>query len=172
MNNDFLAWREQHCPSLAARDAMLLYVRYLNSESKVHFDEQMEQWKAYMRSKISPEQKKKLEGLRARNDELNASISELNALHGTLMQAIVLTPQNTSQNILSLQVAPTPQNIPPPPEQSPPQIHSAPPPLEQTPSLNITPPSGEQMTDPPVADRAASPEVIDANKLTMQQIKP
>ncbi len=109
----------------------------------------------------------------ARNDGLKASISELYDLHGTLMQAVVITPQNTSQNILSLQVVPNPQNIPPPPEQSSPQNHSALPSLEQPLSLNIPPPSGEQMTDPTVAEQpyvlGSSPETIDANKLTMQK---
>ncbi len=116
-----------------------------------------------------------MEGLRDRNDELDASISEHKALYETMKQAVVLTPQNTPQNILSLQVVPNSQNISPPPEQSPPQIHSAPTSLEQPPSLNmnIPPPSGEQRTDPPVAEKpyvlGSSPETIDANKLTMQQ---
>jgi hypothetical protein len=147
-DNDFLAWQGEHCPRLGTRDAMVLYVRYLNSQSKNLFDEQMEQWKTYMRSRLPPEQKKELKGLRARNDELKASISEHKALHETLMKTITLTPQNTPQNILSLQVVPNSQNISPRPEQSPSQIHSAPHPLEQPPSLNISPPSGEQMTDP------------------------
>ncbi len=79
-------------------------------------------------------------------------------MNETLCQDVVLTPLNNSQN------------IPPPLEQSPPQINSAPPPIEQPPLLNIPPPSGEQMmTDPPVTHRASSPEIIDANKLTTQQ---
>jgi hypothetical protein len=109
----------------------------------------------------------------ANRDELKVAVSEQKALNETLGQTIVLTPQNTSQNILFLQVAPNPQNIPPPSEQSSPQNHSAPPSLEQHRSLNIPPPSGEQMTDPPVAEQpyvlGSSPETIDANKLTMQQ---
>jgi hypothetical protein len=40
-NSDFLAWREQHCPSLAARDAMLMYMRYLNGEDKIRFEQEM-----------------------------------------------------------------------------------------------------------------------------------
>jgi hypothetical protein len=40
-NGDFLAWREQHCPSLAARDAMLMYVRYLNGEEKIRFEQEI-----------------------------------------------------------------------------------------------------------------------------------
>jgi hypothetical protein len=136
---------------------MLMYVRrdtsMLNGQNKIRFDQEMEQWKASMRSRLSPEQKKELEGLRVRNDELNASISEHKALHETLIQAVVLTPQNTSQSTLSLQVVPNSQNISLPPEQSPPQNHSAPPSLEQPPSLNIPPPSGEQTTDPPVAEQ-------------------
>jgi hypothetical protein len=93
---------------------MLLYVRYLNSEGKNLFDAQMEQWKAYMRSRLPPEQRKELEGLRDRNDELDASISEHKALYETMKQAVVLTPQNTPQNILSLQVVPSSHNISPP----------------------------------------------------------
>ena len=117
----------------------------------------MEQWKSYMRSRLLPEQRKELEDLKARNAELDATISEHKALYEAKTQAIVLSPPNNSQNIS------------PPPEQSSPQIHSAPPPLEQSPSLNIPQPNGEQMTDPPGAHRAASPETVDANKLTMQQ---
>jgi hypothetical protein len=104
----------------------------------------------------------------ASRDELKAVVSERKALNETLRQAIVLTPQNTPQNILSLQIVPNSQNISPPPEQSSPQNNSAPPPLEQSPSRNIPPPSG-LMTDPARAERAASPVVLDANNLTMQQ---
>jgi hypothetical protein len=166
-DSDFLSWREQHFPSLATRDAMLLHVRDLNGQNKIRFQQEMEQWKTYMRSRLPPQQKKELEGLMTRNDGLTAWISELNALHGTLlMQAVVLTPQNTSQNILSLQVASTPQNIPPPPEQSSPQNHSAPPSLEQPLSLNVPPPSGKQMTDPPVAEQ---PYVLGSLRRTSSQ---
>ncbi len=172
-DTDFLAWRELHCRRLAKQDAMLLHTRDLNGQNKIRLEQEMEQWKTYMRSRLSPEQKKELEGLRARNDELDDSISEHKALYETRKQAAVLAPQNTPHNILSFQVVPNPQNIPPPPEQSSPHNHSAPPPLEQPPSLNIPPPSGEQMTNPPASEQpyvlGSSPETIDANKLTMQQ---
>jgi hypothetical protein len=171
-DSDFLAWQGVHCPRLGTRDAMLLYVKDLNGQNKIRFEQEMEQWKTYMRSKLPPHQRKHLEDLMANRDALQASVTELKAVSETLGQAIVLTPQNTTQNILSLQVVPNPQNIPPP-EQSSPQNHSAPPSLEQPLSLNIPPPSGEQMTDPPVAEQqyvlGSSPEIIDANKLTMQQ---
>jgi hypothetical protein len=116
---------------------MLMYVRYLNGEDKIRHEQEMEQWKSYMRSRLSPGQKKELDGLRARNDELDASISEHKVLYEARNQAIILSPQND------------PQNIPPPLEQSHPQINSAPPPLEQPPFLDIPPPIDEQMTDPP-----------------------
>jgi hypothetical protein len=153
----FLAWREQHFPRLAKRDAMLLHIRDLNGQNKIRHEQEMEQWKSYMRSRLLPEQRKELEDLKARNVELDVRISEHKALYEAKTQAIVLSPPNNSQNISS------------PPEQSSPQIHSAPPPLEQPPSLNIPQPNGEQMTDPPEAHRAASTEIVDANKLTMQQ---
>jgi hypothetical protein len=130
-------------PRLGTRDAMLKYVRFQNSQDKIRYEQEMEQWKTHMRSRLFPEQRKELDGLRARNDELDAAISEHKALYEARNQAIVLSPQNN------------PQNIPPPAEQSSPQIHSAPPPLEQLPSLNISQPNGEQITDPPGAHRAA-----------------
>ncbi len=71
---DFLSWRGVHCPRLGVRDAMLMYVRYLNGEEKIRFEQEMEQWKTYMRSKLSPEQRKELEGLKARNDALSLNI--------------------------------------------------------------------------------------------------
>jgi hypothetical protein len=168
-DTDFLAWREQHCPRLAKRDAMLLHVRDLNGQNKIRFEQEMEQWENYMRSRLSPGQKEELETLKMRNDDLNASVSKLKAFSETCGQTIVPTPQNTPQNILSLQVVPNPQNIPPLPEQSSPQNQSAPPPPEQPLSLNIPLPGGEQMADPLSAERASSTEIIDANKLTMQQ---
>jgi hypothetical protein len=168
---DFLAWREQHFPRLAKRDAMLLHVSDLNGQNKIRLEQEMEQWKAYMRSRLPPHQREHLEDLRANRDKLQVSVSELKAVNESLSQAIVLTPQNTPQNILSLQVMPNPQNIPPPPEQPSPQNHSAPPSLEQPPSLNIPPPGGEQMTDPLVAEQpyvlGSSQETINANRLTM-----
>jgi hypothetical protein len=112
-DNDFLAWREQHCPRLATRDTMLVYVRDLNGQNKIRFEQEMEQWKTYLRSMLPPHQRKNLEDLMASRDELKASVSEQKALKETLMQAIVLTPQNTTQNILSLQIIPNTQNIPP-----------------------------------------------------------
>jgi hypothetical protein len=154
---DFLAWQSAHCPRFGTRDAMLMYVRYLNGEDRIRFEQEMEQWKTYMRSRLSPEQRKELEGLKARNDELDAAISEHKALYEARNEVIALSPQNNSQN------------VPPPLEQSSPQIHSAPPPLEQPPSLNIPQPIDEQMTDPPRTQRSPSPETVDANKLTMQQ---
>ncbi len=42
---DFLSWRSVHCPRLNMRDAMLMYVRYLNGEEKIRFEQEMEQWK-------------------------------------------------------------------------------------------------------------------------------
>jgi hypothetical protein len=144
---------------------MLMYVRNLNGQNKIRLEQEMEQWKKYMRSKLPTHQREHLEELMANRDKLKTSVSEL--------KAIVLAPQNTPQNIPFLQVVPNPQNIPSPPEQSSPQNHFAPPPLEQPPSLNIPPPSDEQMTDPPAAEQpyvlGSSPETIDANKLTMQQ---
>ncbi len=153
---------------------MLKYVRFQNSQDKIRYEQEMERWKTYMRSKLSPEQMRtKVEDLKARNGEMIASISELKALNETLGQTIILTPQNTPQNILSLQVVPNSQNIPSLAEQSSPQNHSAPPPLEQSPPLNIPLPSGEQMTDTPAAGQphvlGPSMETVDANKLTMQQ---
>ncbi len=116
-----------------------------------------------MRSRLSPEHRKELEGLKARNDKLGAAhiliesaISEHEDLCKARSEVIALSPQNNSQNIS------------PPLEQSSPQIHPAPPPLEQPPSLNIMQPD-EQMTDPPGTRRSPSSETIDANKLTMQQ---
>jgi hypothetical protein len=104
-DKDFLAWREQHCPRLATRDAMLMYMRDLNGQNKIRFEQEMEQWKRmYMRAKLSPEQRKELEDLTASRDELKAAVSEQKALYETLGQTIVLTPQN----------------IPPLSEQSPP----------------------------------------------------
>jgi hypothetical protein len=167
-----------------------MYVRYLNGEDKICFDQEMEQWKTYMRSRLPPHQREHLENLMTNRDLLSTSVTELKAvsetlrheiilatediaehkaLNETLSQAIILTPQNTPQNILSLQVVPNSQNIPSLPEQSSPQIHSPPPPLEQPPSLNIPQPIDEQMTDPPGTQRSPSPETFDANKLTMQQ---
>ncbi len=131
----------------------------------------------------------------ASRDELKASVSEQKALNETLMQAIVLTPQNTPQNILSLQIVPnsqnisplseqsppqnnsappSPQNISPLSEQSPPQNNFAPPPLsEQSPSQINFPPRGERGTEQERAEQpyvlGSSTETIDANKLTMQQ---
>ncbi len=55
---------------------MLKYVRFQNSQDKIRYEQEMEQWKTYMRSRLSPGQKKELEGLKARNDELDATISE------------------------------------------------------------------------------------------------
>jgi hypothetical protein len=130
-NSDFLAWREQHCPSLAARDAMLMYVRYLNGEDKIRFEQEMKQWRAQYRAKLPPHQQYHVEYLTANRNELEVAVSEQKALNETLSQAIVLTPLNN------------PQNIPPPPEQSSPQNYSAPPPLEQPPSLYIPPPIDE-----------------------------
>jgi hypothetical protein len=120
---DFLAWQSVHCPRLGARDAMLMYVRYLNGEDKIRFEQEMEQWKTYMRSRLSPEHRKELESLKARNDKLGAAhiliesaISEHKDLCEARNEVIALSPQNNSQNIT------------PPPEQSSPQIHPAPPP--------------------------------------------
>jgi hypothetical protein len=156
-DEDFLAWQGVHCPRSGTQDAMLKYVRFQKSQDKIRYEREMEQWKTYMRSRLSPGQKKELDDLRARNDELDATIAEQKAFYEARNQDIALSPQNN------------PQNIPPPSEQSSPQIHSAPPPLEQPLSLNIPQPNGEQMTDPPGAHRSASPETVDANKLTMQQ---
>ena len=154
---DFLAWQGVHCPRVATRDAMLMYVKYLNGEEKIRFEQEMEQWKTYMRSRLSPEQRKELEGLRARNDELDAAISEHDALYETRNEDIPLSPQNNSQN------------IPLPLEQSPLQVHPAPLPLEQSLPLNIMQPVSEQMTGPPRTPRSSSPETVNANNLTMQQ---
>jgi hypothetical protein len=119
----------------------------------------MKLWREQYRAKLPPHQRYHVEYLTANRDELEVAVSEQKALNETLCQDVVLTPLNDSQN------------IPPPLEQSPPQINSAPPPIEieQPPLLNIPPSSGDQMTDPPVTHRASSPEIIDANKLTMQQ---
>ncbi len=136
---------------------MLMYVRYINGEDKIRYEQEMKQWRAQYRAKLPPHQRYHVEYLTANRDELEVAVSEQKALKETLCQDAVLTPLNDSQN------------IPPPLEQSPPQIDSAPPPIEQPPFLNIPPSSGEQMTDPPVTHRASSPEIIDANKLTMQQ---
>ncbi len=64
-DNDFLAWQGEHCPRLGTRDAMLMYVRYLNSQNKIRFEQEMEQWKTHMRSKLPPHQRKHLEDLMA-----------------------------------------------------------------------------------------------------------
>jgi hypothetical protein len=170
-DEDFLAWQRVHGPRSKTRDAMLNYVRFQNSQDKIRYDQEMEQWITYMRSKLSPEQKKELEGLKARNAELDTTISEHKALHEAKNQTIVLSPQNNPQIIPppAEQSSPQIHSAPPPTEQSSPQIHSAPPPLEQTPSLNISQPNGEQMTDIPGTHLAASTETVDANKLTMQQ---
>ena len=154
---DFLAWQGVHCPRFATRDAMLMYVRYLNGEDKIRFEQEMEQWKTYMRSRLSPEQRKELEGLKARNDELDAAISEHNALYETRNEDIPLSPQNNSQN------------IPLPLEQSPLQVHPVSLPLEQFPPLNIMQTVSEQMTGLPRTPRPPSPETVNANNLTMQQ---
>ena len=168
-DNDFLAWRDEHRPGLGSRDAMVEYVRHINGQNKDLFDEQMEQWKMYMRSRLPPHQRKELEGLRENVNELKASVSAQKDVLKELGQTIILTPQNTTQNILSLQIIPNSQNISSLPEQSPPQSNSSHPSLEQSPSQNIPPPSDEQMTDSARTERAASPVVIDANNLTMQQ---
>ncbi len=42
-DKDFLAWQGVHCPRLGTRDAMLMYVRYLNGEDKIRFEQEMEQ---------------------------------------------------------------------------------------------------------------------------------
>ena len=148
---DFLSWRGVHCPRLSVRDAMLMYVRYLNGEEKIRFEQELEQWKAYMRSTLSPEERKETDDLKARNDKLSA------ALYETRNEDIPLSPQNNSQN------------IPLPLEQSPLQVHPAPLPLEQSPPLNIMQPVSEQMTGLPRTPRPPSPETVNANKLTMQQ---
>jgi len=117
-DSDFLVWQGVHCPRLGTRDAMLLYVKDLYGQSKICFDQEMEQWNTYMRSKLPPHQRKHLEDLMANRDALQASVTELKAVSETLGQTIVLTPQNTTQNILSLQIIPNSQNISPLPEQS------------------------------------------------------
>jgi hypothetical protein len=98
---DFLAWQSVHCPRLGTRDAMLLYVRYLNGEDQIRFEQEMEQWKTYMRSRLSPERRKELEGLKARNDKLgaakillDAAISEHKDLCEARKEVIALSPQN------------------------------------------------------------------------------
>ena len=47
-DQNFLAWQGVHCPRFGTRDAMLMYVRYLNGEDKIRFEQEMEQWKTYM----------------------------------------------------------------------------------------------------------------------------
>jgi hypothetical protein len=124
-DSDFIALREQHCPSLVARDAMLMYMRYLNGEDKIRFEQEMKLWREQYRAKLPPHQRYHVEYLTANRDELEVAVSEQEALNEILCQDVVLTPLNDSQN------------IPPPLEQSPPQIDSAPPPTEQPPLLNI-----------------------------------
>jgi hypothetical protein len=101
-DSDFLAWQGVHCPRLGMRDAMLLYVKDLNGQNKIRFDQEMEQWKTYMRSKLPPHERKHLEDLMANRDALQALVTELKAVRETLGQTIILTPLNTPQNILSL----------------------------------------------------------------------
>ena len=104
-----------------------------------------------MRSTLSPEERKEMDDLKARNDKLSA------ALYETRNEDIPLSPQNNSQN------------IPLPLEQSPLQVHPAPLPLEQSLPLNIMQPVSEQMTGLPRTPRSPSPETVNANNLTMQQ---
>jgi hypothetical protein len=131
-DSDFLAWQGVHCPRLGTRDAMLLYVKDLNGQNKIRFEQEMEQWKTYMRSRLPPHQRKHLEDLMANRDELTASVSELKALsetlgqtiilathniseqkalNETLSQTIILTPQNTSQDILPSSRAQFPEHF-------------------------------------------------------------
>ncbi len=130
-DKSFLAWQGVHCPRLGTRDAMLMYVRYLNGEDKIRFEQEMEQWKTYMRSRLPPHQREHLESLMANRDMLSASVTELKAVSETLRQEIILVtediaehkalnetlsqaPQNTPQNILSLQGAQLPEHSPSP----------------------------------------------------------
>ncbi len=68
-DHDFLAWQSVHCPRLGTRDAMLMYVRYLNGEDKIRFEQEMEPWKTYMRSRLPPHQREHLEGLMAKQQQ-------------------------------------------------------------------------------------------------------
>jgi hypothetical protein len=89
---------------------MLKYVRFQNSQDKIRYEQEMEQWKTHMRSKLSPEQmRKEVEDLKARNGEMIASISELKALNETLGQTIILTPQNTPRTFSPFKSCPTPR---------------------------------------------------------------
>ncbi len=87
----------------------------------------------------------------------------------TLSQTIALTPLNTTQNVLSLQIVPNPQNISPLSEHSLPQNNITPLPSEQTPSLNISPPSDVHGTSSARTEHAVPSAKIDANNLTIQQ---
>jgi hypothetical protein len=100
-----------------------------------------------------------------------SKITEQKAENETLRQALVLTPENTAQGILSLQIIPNPQNIPshPHPDQSLPQNNSPSPGLDQSPSQISPPPRVEQRAGPIRTERSLTPEIIDANSLTMQQ---
>ncbi len=81
------------------------YVRHQNFKGKRLFYEQMEKYKAYCRSAMSPEQQRKLEGIRTK-------IAEHKTGNKILSQALILTPDNIPQNIRSLQIIPNSQKIP------------------------------------------------------------
>ncbi len=136
-------------------------MRHLNFDGKRLYEEQMKQYRAYMPSKLPSEQRKELEGLRR-------EIIERKAVNKALSQTLVLTPDNTPQNILSLQTIPNPQNI-----SSSLPIRTVLSPEQFLSSSSRTAPfpdhsSVEHRTDPIRAERAASPNIIDANSLTMQ----
>jgi hypothetical protein len=116
-DNDFLAWREEHRLGIGSRDAMVEYVRHLNRKSKSLFDEQMEEYKTYMRSAMSPEQRKELEGLRTKIAEHKA---EIKTLSQSLFSHLTAPPRTFSPNRSSptprtsflLQNSPFPRTIP------------------------------------------------------------
>jgi hypothetical protein len=110
---------------------MVMYVEHLNSKGKVIYDRQEEAYEAYLQS------------LKQDKQQTKAKAQD---------QALILTPQNTTQNIL--QIIPNTQNIPPPSEQSPPQ--NIPPLSEQSPPQNI-PPLSEQSPPqniPPLSEQS------------------
>ena len=71
---DFLSWQKVHCPRLILRDAMLMYVKYLNGEEKIRFEQEMEQWRTYARSLLSPDERKEIDDRNAHNAKLSATL--------------------------------------------------------------------------------------------------
>ena len=175
-DEDFIEWREDHCIGRSVRDAMLMYIEHINAKGKIIYDQQEEVYEAYLLTLKQTRQQTR-EQAKAKGEPQSAIAIQI--IHPP--PAEQSRPQNISpsaeqslpQNISPSSEQSLPQNNSSPAEQSHPQNISPPqnnsPPLEQPLLLNIPPPSGEQIVNPPGAPRSPSSEIIDTNKLTMQQ---